>query len=455
MKRPDGMKRTDAINNKAHGQQAFGDGEPDARDFAIAVLGDVVHRRIALDERLERLGADEGFRALSPSDRGLARAIASAATRGLGLIRTEMRRRLVDGMPPNAGPFEAVMISAIAQILFLDVPDYAAVDTAIDKLRTDRRSDRYVRLANAVLRAIARDRESILAAADPLTNNTPEWLAARWRSAFGEDVARTIAAAHLETPPLDLSVKSDAEGWAARLGGSVLASGTIRLAGSGAVPDLGGFAEGAWWVQDVAAALPARLLNVQPGERVLDLCAAPGGKTAQLAAAGAEVTAVDRSAPRLKRLDQNLARLGLSAAVHVSDALTFTAAPFPAILLDAPCSATGTIRRHPDVAWSKTLADVATLAALQHRLLDHAFTLLAPGGRLVYATCSLEREEGEAQITAFLARTPGARLMPINAAEIGGMAEMVTAERYLRALPCHLAKLGGADGFFAARLTRA
>jgi 16S rRNA (cytosine967-C5)-methyltransferase len=427
----------------------------DARDFAITVIGDVVHRRLALDERLERLGGDDAFRALSSSDRGLARAIASAALRGLGIIRKEMRARLAEGLPPNAGPFEAVMIAAIAQILYLDVPDYAAVDTAIDKLRADPRSDRYVRLANAVLRAIARDREAILAVADPLADNTPEWLAGRWRSAYGEDAARAIAAAHLAEPPLDLSVKSDPEGWAARLGGVALPSGTVRLPPGGSVPDLAGFAEGAWWVQDVAAALPARLLHAQPGEAVLDLCAAPGGKTAQLAAGGAKVTAVDRSAARLKRLEQNLARLGLESTVHVSDALAFTAGPFPAILLDAPCSATGTIRRHPDVAWAKTLADVATLAALQQRLLDHAFGLLAPGGRLVYATCSLEREEGEAQIAGFLARTPAARLEPINPAEIGGMAEMITPEGFLRALPGHLAGQGGADGFFAARLVKA
>lgn len=451
-------------NTKKNAKKHAADGPRDARDFAIAVIGDVVHRRLALDERLERLNAEEDFRDLSTSDRGLTRAIASAALRGLGLIRTELRRRLADGMPPNAGPFEAVMIAAIAQILFLDVPDYAAVDTAIDKLRGDRRSDRYVRLANAVLRAIANDREAILAGADPLTDNTPEWLAARWRKTYGEETARAIAKAHLETPPLDLSVKSDPEGWAARLGGSALPSGTVRINASGNVPDLEGFNEGAWWVQDVAAALPARLLAVTPGERVLDLCAAPGGKTAQLATAGAMVTAVDRSAPRLKRLEQNLARLGFNAEVHVADGLAFNAPPFSAILLDAPCSATGTIRRHPDVAWSKTLADVATLAALQERLLDHAFALLAPGGRLVYATCSLEREEGEAQIAAFLARTPAAKLSPVRAEEIGGrdmddtamnsMAEMITSEGYLRALPAHLDGLGGADGFFAARLIK-
>ena len=427
---------------------------PDARDFAVDVIRDVVWRRLALDERLERLSADSGYRALSPSDRGLTRAIATVALRWLGIFRHTLGERLKQGIPASSGPLEPVLIAAIAQILVLDVPDYAAVDTAVERLRRDRRGGRYTGLANAVLRGIARDRARILDSCDPLAINTPEWLAARWRSAFGEAAARAIAVAHLKEPPLDLSVRSDAAGWAERLGGIVLPTGTVRLAGARAVTDLPGFSDGAWWVQDCAASLPAMLLGARAGERVLDLCAAPGGKTAQLAVSGAQVTAVDRSAPRMARLRDNLARLGLSADCHVGDAETFTAPVFERVLLDAPCSATGIIRRHPDVAWNKTLADVATLADLQSRLLDRAWTLLAPGGTLVFATCSLEREEGEHQIAAFLSRTMQARLVSIAAEEIGGMAEMITAEGYLRALPSHLAELGGCDGFFAARLVK-
>ena len=428
--------------------------EKDARGFAVDVLRDVVQRRLALDERLERVSQDPVFRALSPSDRGLVRAITTSAVRGLGLIRKTLTERLREGMPPAAANLEPVLIAAIAQILFLDVPDYAAVDTAIEKLRLDRRSDRYVPLANAVLRGIARERQAILAAFDPLADNTPGWLAERWSRAYGEPVARAIAAAHLKEPPLDLTVKADPEGWAERLGATPLPGGTLRLATPGHVPDLAGFDEGAWWVQDAAAALPARILAPRPGERILDLCAAPGGKSAQLAAAGASVVAVDRSAPRLTRLTANFERLGLTAEIHAVDALAYSGEPFDAILLDAPCSATGTIRRHPDVAWSKTLADVATLASLQTRLLDHAWTLLRPGGRLVYATCSLEPEEGERQAEAFLARTPDAALTPIAAETVGGVTEWIDGLGRLRALPCHLDAVGGCDGFFAVRFDK-
>ena len=427
----------------------------DARDFAIAALIDVVFRRLPLDERLEKLGREPEFQALSPSDRGLARAIASSAVRGLGLIRSQLAGRLAQGIPVSSGPLEAVLIAAVAQILFLDVPDYAAVDTAIDKLRADRRADRYVRLANAVLRSIARDRAAILDQLDPLTDNTPGWLAARWSAAYGVDTARAIAAAHLQTPPLDLSVKSDPEGWAARLGATLMPGGTLRLTGARNVPDLPGFAEGAWWVQDLAAALPARLFGALHGRRVLDLCAAPGGKTAELIARGAKVVAVDRSAPRLDRLKANLTRLGMAAETHVGDALTFHGGPFEAILLDAPCSATGTIRRHPDVAWNKTLADIASLASLQSRLIDKAWSLLAPGGTLIYSTCSLEPEEGERQIDAFLSRTAGARIAPIEACELNIDPALVTPQGTIRCLPCQYAAEGGLDGFFVARLVRA
>jgi 16S rRNA (cytosine967-C5)-methyltransferase len=222
------------------------------------------------------------------------------------------------------------------------------------------------------------------------------------------------------------------------------------------VTELEGFNSGEWWVQDAAAALPARLLNAGPGSRVADLCAAPGGKTAQIAAAGAEVTAVDRSAPRLRRLAENLKRLGLTVKTITADATTLEAEPFDAILLDAPCSATGTIRRHPDVAWLKSGNDITRLTQLQARLLDAAARLLKPGGTLVYSTCSLEPEEGERQIAALLARNPALERSPVTADEVGGHAEFITGLGELRTLPHHLPhaepRLAGLDGFFAARL---
>jgi 16S rRNA (cytosine967-C5)-methyltransferase len=430
-----------------------------ARRFAAEVIEDVVKRRLALDERFERLAQTEAFQALSPSDRGLARAIATSAMRRLGLIRKALTERMSRGFPPRSGRLESYLIGGAAQILVLETAAHAAVDTTVTLAREDAHGRHFTDLANAVLRRIAAEKTEILADAEPLATDAPAWLAARWRDAWGEEAARGIAAAHLCEPSIDLTVKSDPEGWADRLGGLVLPTGSVRLTSRTAIPLLPGFAEGEWWVQDAAAALPARLLHAKPGERVLDLCAAPGGKTAQLAAAGARVTAVDRSEPRMGRLRDNMQRLRLEVETVVAEASAYrTDEPFDAILLDAPCSATGTIRRHPDVAWSKTLEDLFKLAALQARLLDHAATLLRPGGRLVYATCSLEREEGERQIAQFLQRRPEFRRERVRPEEVGGETGLITADGDLRCLPSHwpnaVDRLAGLDGFFAARLVR-
>lgn len=425
-----------------------------ARRLAAALIDEVLRAGTALDETFERMAATAG---LEPADAGLARAIATVAFRRLGTIRRVIDARLERGSPRKSGPFEPIMVAAAAQLLFLDVPDHAAVDLAIRQLHEDARSARYTSLANAVLRRLAREREAILADLDPLTD-TPDWLRESWTTTYGADVAMAIAAAHAEEPPLDLTVKSDAVGWAGKLDGLVLPTGSVRLRAREAVTGLPGFTEGEWWVQDAAAALPAQLLNVRPGERVADLCAAPGGKTVQLAQAGGQVVAVDRSGPRLRRLKANLERLGLSAEIVTADVTAFEAEPFDAVLLDAPCSATGTIRRHPDVAWTKRPEDVDKLAALQARLLDQAARLTKPGGRLIYCTCSLERAEGEAQIEAFLARNDGFARDPIKPEEIGGRAEALTTKGELRTLPHQLAgetpRLSGWAGFYACRLIR-
>jgi 16S rRNA (cytosine967-C5)-methyltransferase len=280
----------------------------------------------------------------------------------------------------------------------------------------------------------------------------------RWSAHYGAESARATAAALVHPPSLDVTVKGEAEEWAARLRGRVLPTGSVRTVAHGPVSRLPGFTEGAWWVQDAAAALPARLLGDVKGLKVADLCAAPGGKTAQLALAGARVTAVDRSGPRLARLKENLARLGLAAETVTADATAWEGGPFDAVLLDAPCSATGTIRRHPDVAWLKREADIATLADLQRRLLDRAVALTRSGGLVIYCTCSLEPEEGEAQIATLMARDPSVRRRPVVAADVGGLSEIVSAAGDLRTLPQHLPdedpRMGGLDGFFAARLER-
>ncbi|HET7715602.1 MAG TPA: RsmB/NOP family class I SAM-dependent RNA methyltransferase, partial [Bauldia sp.] len=322
----------------------------------------------------------------------------------------------------------------------------------------DRDALHFKGLANAVLRRLGREREAILAAVDTPRAAVPEWLWRRWVSAYGEGAALRIAAANLEEPALDLTVKSDPERWAERLGGVVLPTGSVRLVPSGPIEDLAGFAEGEWWVQDAAAALPPRLLAGFAGKRVADLCAAPGGKTAALAAGGAQVTAVDASRERLKRVSANLARLGLAAEIVAADVLEWTPpAPFDAILLDAPCTATGTIRRHPDVAWVKRPEDVASLADLQSRMIDRALGWLGPGGVLVFSTCSLEFEEGEHQMARALHRH-ALDVVPVEPAEIGGLAEAVLASGAVRTLPFHLGaatlRLSGLDGFFMMRVRK-
>ncbi len=429
-----------------------------ARLAAAQALAEALANGRALDDFFAASSIAPRLTGLEPRDRALARSIATATLRRLGTLRKALGARLERGWPKKAGEFEPLLITGAAQLLFMEVADHAAVDLAIRAIKRDPRAAPFAGLANAVLRAVGREREAILAAADPLDDDTPPWLAARWRKTYDEATARAIAAAHRDEPPLDLSVKSDPQGWAQKLGGVALPTGSVRLIAHTPVTELDGFADGQWWVQDAAAALPARLLAVRPGERVADLCAAPGGKTAQLALAGASVTAVDRSAERLKRLAENLARLGLTADTAVADATQFEAAPFEAILVDAPCSATGTIRRHPDVAWVKRAGDLAGLQQLQARLVDRAARLLAPGGRLVYCVCSLEPEEGVEQIEALLRRNPDLARAPIAPDEIGGLAEALTAQGDLRSLPCHLrgetARLSGLDGFYAARLRR-
>jgi 16S rRNA (cytosine967-C5)-methyltransferase len=427
--------------------------------MASQVIEDVIRRRQPLDDQLEKLSRTPAFQALQANDRGLARAIATAALRRLGLIRHVLRERMQQGFPQRGGNLESIMIGAVAQMLVLETAAHAAVDTAVTLVREDKHARHFADLANAVLRRIAAEKQAILSEADPLSRDTPEWLSARWRRAYGDETASAIARAHLHEPSIDLTVKSDPEGWAERLGAMLLPTGSIRLTIRTAVPQLPGFAEGEWWVQDAAAAIPARLLGAQPGETVLDLCAAPGGKTAQLAMTGARVIAVDRSAPRLERLRENLARLKLSAEAHVADAAIFRTDQQPdRILIDAPCSATGTIRRHPDVAWSKTLEDIHKLSALQARLLDHAASLVKPGGTIVYATCSLEPEEGEEQVKRFLARNAGFTRLAVRPEEVGGQSELINASGDLRCLPSlwpnPVDRLAGMDGFFAARLVR-
>ncbi len=421
-----------------------------ARLLASHLLAAVLRNKQPFDDAFAASSAKPAFSGLAFRDRAFARAIAATCLRRLGQIEDMLGRFLEKPLPADAFEARFILIAGAAQLAFMEVAPHAAIGLAVEQAKGSRAARHLSGLINAVLRRVSADKAAILSDQDASTLNTPAWLWQRWVRHYGEDTASRIAAAHVEEPPLDLSVKADAAACAERLSGSLLPSGTVRLSAKGRIEDIEGYDEGAWWVQDAAAALPALLLGDVNGLRVADLCAAPGGKTAQLAARGANVTAVDISGPRLRRLQENLARLNLKAETVRANVTEWTPSePFDAVLLDAPCSATGTIRRNPDIPYLKSEADITSLAAVQARLLKHAPNFLKPGGQLVYASCSLEPEEGEEQIRAALAGRSDIALIPIQADELGLPPEAITPQGMLRTLPFHA---GGMDGFFAARL---
>lgn len=428
----------------------------DARKIAADILDGVLRRRVALDELFSGKNAHPGLPALAERDRALTRRLTATVLRRLGTLRYLIGGFLEKGFPSDAPRAETILLLGAAQILWLEVPDHAAVDLSVRLAQADRRAARYAGLVNAVLRRVAQKGAS--AQPDDVSRDTPEWLLKRWSKTYGRDTARAIAAAIGHEPALDITVKENPDSWAERLRGRVLPTGTVRTLAHGAISLLPGFSEGAWWVQDAAAALPAHLFGDVRGAQVADLCAAPGGKTAQLALAGANVAAVDRSPARLNRLRENLNRLDLKADTVAADALEWQGGPFDAVLLDAPCSSTGTIRRHPDVPWLKSEANLSVLTSLQQRLLDRAVDLLRSGGTLVFCVCSLEPEEGEDQIAALLARDPRMVRKPVTPQDVFGRSEFITGDGDLRTLPLHLPdsdpRWGGLDGFYAARLTR-
>ncbi|MEC4590608.1 MULTISPECIES: RsmB/NOP family class I SAM-dependent RNA methyltransferase [Nitrospirillum] len=429
-----------------------------ARRVVLDLLESVLRRRVPLDDALDQ---HRGLPGLEPRDRAFVRLLTATVIRRLGQIDAVVLSLLARPDLPKAGVLDILRVSA-AQLLFLGTPAHAAVDTGVE-LAVAKGLAGMKGLINAVLRRLAREGADLLAAQDAGRLNTPDWLWLAWRQHYGTGHTRAIVDAHLVEAPLDITVKGDPHAWAERLEATVLPTGTLRRAAGGSVTELPGFNEGAWWVQDAAAALPARLLGDVAGLTVIDLCAAPGGKTAQLAAAGAKVTAVDRSAPRLDRLSRNMERLGLSVATAVADATKWQPdEPVDAVLLDAPCSATGTIRRHPDVARLKTPEDVGRLSGVQRRLLDRAIDMVKPGGLVVYCTCSLQPEEGEEQLSKLLSRRLDVMVEPIipvdlaygAEADVEALAPLVTDSGDVRTTPGHWAELGGLDGFFMTRLRR-
>lgn len=424
-----------------------------SRQAALNILSSVLDRGRPLDEAVDAaLGKVE----LEARDRAFARLLATTAIRRLGQIDNALDRLIDAKLPLRPEAMMNLMRLGAAQLMFLDTPPHAAVATAVD-LAQAIGLGRGKGMANAVLRRLSREREAILGDQDVARLNTPDWLRRRWIHAYGEERMRAIAAQHMAEPPLDLTLKpgEDTAAWAEKLEAVVLPSGTLRRPVGGRVENLPGFDEGKWWVQDAAAALPVRLFGDVTGQTILDLCAAPGGKTAQLAAAGATVTAIDRSASRLDIVKKNLERLQLTATIVAADAQAWKpGALADGILLDAPCTATGTTRRHPDIPLTKTPQDLAQLSRLQAALLERAVTLVRPGGVVVYCTCSLEPEEGEQQIARLLSAHPEVARRPVEASEIGGLDDAITKDGDVRTLPCHWGGQGGMDGFFAARLVR-
>jgi 16S rRNA (cytosine967-C5)-methyltransferase len=424
---------------------------PSARQVALDLLGAVLRRKRPLDDAIED---NSVMSELSVRDRAFARLLVATVLRRLGQIDTMIAGCLNAPLAARAAVVHDILRLGIAQLLFLRTPPHAAVATSVD-LAHVRGFLSHKGLVNAVLRRISVEGPERVEHHDPGRLNTPDWLWNSWSEAYGEELAHAIGVAHLKEAPLDLTLRSDGSDWTEPLQGQLLPTGTFRRNSGGSVVALPGYAEGGWWIQDAAAAVPARMFGPVAGLEVVDMCAAPGGKTAQLADAGARVTAIDRSARRLDRLGANMKRLSLSVRAIAADALIWRPEhPVDGVLLDAPCTATGAIRRHPDVLHLKQPEDVSRLAAVQENLLRAAVEMLRPGGILVYCTCSLERQEGPRRIAALLQSNPDVERKPLDPADISVPADWVSADGDLRTLPCHFGEYDGVDGFYAARLVK-
>lgn len=440
-----------------------------ARAAAHRLLAAIIEASTPMDALTDDAHGHPQYLALDARDRSLVRAILLAALRHRADLQSIIGAMLKSPLPEGAGSVQHILHAGAAQILFLDVADRAAVDLGVEAANRDPRARRFSSLINAILRRIGRERDGLIKTIADNPKSGPDWFADRLVAVYGAEKAAAIDAAHRLEAPFDFTLKrsksGDAESLAGKLGGCLLPIGTIRVAAGTAranVADLPGFDDGDWWVQDAAAALPAKLMGDLKGKTVLDACAAPGGKTAQLADAGGMVTALDLSKNRLRRLEANMARLDFSDRVetHVADLFAFEPAEgFDAILLDAPCSSTGTVRRHPDVPWVKSSDDIAKLAALQARMLDHVAKLVKPGGMLVFSNCSLDPSEGEAVAGDFLKGHPEFSSSPVGPDEVPGLENCITQAGYLRTTPADMVHpddplLSGLDGFFAARFVR-
>ncbi|MEE2526551.1 RsmB/NOP family class I SAM-dependent RNA methyltransferase [Hyphobacterium sp. HN65] len=424
-----------------------------ARRAAVTALTFVLTSRTALDTALIQA---PDFAGLDPRDRAFARLVSATTLRRRGQIGAVMNKLMQRPLPDAALPARLILETAVAQLVFLGTKPHAAVSGAVDLAKSRRDTDRFSGLINAVLRKVVTQGKAV-ADATPLAANLPAWLRESWLRAYGAETLEGIAAAAVNPPPLDLTLRDpDTAGdWAEKLGMEILPTGTLRKREIGDITALTGFEEGHWWAQDAGAAIPARLLGARKGETVLDLCAAPGGKTMQLASTGADVTALDASPKRMKKVEENLERTGLKASCVTDDGQVWGEdGSFDAILLDAPCSATGTLRRRPDAAWIKNAEDVQSLQPIQNALFRNATRLLKPGGRLVICTCSLQPEEGERWLESGLRRQESLVVDPIRPEEMPGLEAAILENGSVRLTPALWPERGGIDGFFIARLKK-
>ena len=386
---------------------------------------------------------------MEPEDRSFCRLLVSSTLRNLTEIDFILNKFLKKSLKKSPSKVQMILRIGIVQIIYLKTPDHAATNTSVEMA-----GGKWKSLINAIMRSALRERDKIKIYQEE-SPKTPLWLTERWKAEWGENYINIENAHRVLSPPIDLCVKGDPLVWADKLNGYYISNKTVRLNNTSLISDLEGFESGDWWVQDYSSQIPATLLNIKKGDEVLDLCAAPGGKTSQLAAMGAEVTSIDGNKKRIERLRENLSRLNYTSSIIHSDVRDFKSEKkWSKIILDAPCSSTGTLRRHPDIMHIKKEDDIRSLEKLQSDLLLSSWKLLSENGSLIYCTCSLEIEEGENQIFKFIKENKDAEIERILPGEVSGLKELITKDGLLRIFPDHLSEIGGMDGFFIARLKK-
>jgi len=423
-----------------------------SREIAFLIIKKVLDDGATLDGAIDHYSRD-----ISSKDRGFIRHVCTTVIRRLGQLDKIINSCTKTKLGNTQMAIRHVLRLGLAQLLFSEVPAHAAVNTSVELVdkKVSKKLQYLKNTVNAVLRKVDREREELLKKSSNTRLNFPKWLLQSWDQRYGQSTVKDMLGAMLEEAPLDLSLKPDCDAalWAEKLKGKVVPDGGVRITKAGKVVEIEGYFDGIWWVQDMAARIPARLLGLSSGDRVLDLCAAPGGKAAQSAAAGALVTAVDFSTGRMKRLGENMARLDLKVDVITSDVLTYAPEEkYDYILLDAPCSSTGTIRRHPEILHIRRKEDVIQMVEIQTKMLDHAQTLLKEGGVLIYCVCSLEQEEGPDQIKALLERHGSLKRKEIKLSEMPERDQAILETGDVQTLP-HYAQ-GGMDGFFISRIIK-